>query len=157
MKAIATIQALVRIPVGGALVALPQLAGSWIGKDAGRRGPQVIIRAVGARDLALGGGTLVALLTGKPAKAWHAAALVSDGVDFAATLAARDKLPDRGATMVLAAAGTACAVSVAYLLFGERDSGEELEPPSPSASAETSAPFSNRSQASATFPSGSST
>jgi len=156
MRALATPLALGRIGVGSVLLAAPKLASGWIGRDAGRKGTQVMVRALAARDLALGVGTAIALLTGRPAKTWHAVALIADGTDLAATLAVRDKLPDSGVNIIIGAAGSAIAVCAAYVAFGERGEGEN-EPVSPSATADTSAPVANRSQASATFPSGSST
>src|SRR4051812_17847736 len=127
MRALATTLALGRIGAGGALLALPRLASGWIGRDAGRRGSQVMIRALAARDLALGAGTAAALLTGRPAKAWHGAALIADGTDLAATFLNRDKLPDPGAKVVLGAAGSAIVIASAYIAFAERGE-EELEP-----------------------------
>ena len=50
-----------RVLIGAVLFAAPDLvAPSWIGDDARTDGGRVVVRALGARDAALGAGTLAA-------------------------------------------------------------------------------------------------
>ena len=96
--------------VGTTLVLLPGTASLWIGPAA--KGPPVklMVRATGARDLALGLGTLNALREGAPAKGWALAGTASDLLDAAATLLAIRHLGLRRALPVIAVA-TAAAVA----------------------------------------------
>ena len=99
--------------IGAALVVAPRLAGPmWIGDDANSRAVKVLARAFGARDLALGLGTAVALDGGKPVRGWLEGAALADAVDLVATFAAGDSIPRgaRRAVMLIAAASLAtCA------------------------------------------------
>ena len=99
--------------IGAALVVAPRLAGPmWIGDDANSRSVKVLARAFGARDLALGLGTAVALDGGKPVRGWLEGAALADAVDLVATFAAGDSIPRcaRRAVMLIAAASLAtCA------------------------------------------------
>jgi hypothetical protein len=80
--------------VGAAFVVVPGLAGSaWIGSDARRRPVKVLARAFGARDLAIGLGTAIALDRGAPVRGWLEAGALSDGIDTAASLLARNSIP----------------------------------------------------------------
>jgi hypothetical protein len=80
--------------VGAAFVVLPGLAGSaWIGSDARRRPVKVLARAFGARDLALGLGTAIALDRGAPVRGWIEAGALSDAIDTAASLLAGNSIP----------------------------------------------------------------
>jgi hypothetical protein len=80
--------------VGAAFVVLPGLAGSaWIGSDARRRPVKVLARAFGARDLAIGLGTAIALDRGAPVRGWIEAGALSDGLDTAASLLAGNSIP----------------------------------------------------------------
>jgi hypothetical protein len=80
--------------VGAAFVVVPGLAGSaWIGSDARRRPVKVLARAFGARDLAIGLGTAIALDRGAPVRGWLEAGALSDGIDTAASLLAGNSIP----------------------------------------------------------------
>jgi hypothetical protein len=93
--------------VGTALCAAPALAGGWIGRDARSRGAQVVIRAFGVRDAALGLGVLASAHHSGDLRRWLIASTAADVADFGATLGAD---PGAGRTAVLAlAAGSACA------------------------------------------------
>ena len=85
---------------------------SWIGRAAKRPGTQVMVRAQGARDVALGGGTLRALARGdtRELRAWVAALTFADLADLGATYGDRDALPKRRARMVLALAGASALI-----------------------------------------------
>jgi hypothetical protein len=108
--------ALNRISFGAGLILAPGLyARSWVGSDAaGEDATKVLARALGARDLALGAGGLVALRAGdrERARRWFAAQGFTDAVDLVATLAARDvPLPARIFAAVMAAGSTAIAAA----------------------------------------------
>lgn len=75
----------------------------WIGLDARRPSSRLLARALGARDLALGLGTLAS--TGRDRRRWLVAALLADGADLLLTLGAREQLPQRGAALVSLIAG----------------------------------------------------
>src|SRR3954453_23754810 len=96
-----------RVAIGVVLVLAPKrILRPWIGDVADTTGGRVIGAAFGARDLAMGAGTVHALSTGAPGRPWLLASAVVDAVDFGATLAARRSLPrTAAATCVLAATG----------------------------------------------------
>jgi hypothetical protein len=103
-----------RVLFGANYLARPASAGpTWIGRAAARPGSQVMIRSQAARDVGLGLGALLALARGRDgeAGAWMAAHALADGVDTAATWAARKRLPN-GGTTALAIAGASTAVAV---------------------------------------------
>jgi hypothetical protein len=111
--------ALNRISFGAGLILAPRLyARSWVGSDAaGEESTKVLARALGARDLALGAGGLLALREGdaERARRWFAAQGVTDAVDLLATLAARDlPMPARLFAITMAAGST--AIATAYVL-----------------------------------------
>src|SRR5215218_5718539 len=85
---------------------------SWIGRAAKRPGTQVMVRAQGARDVALGTGALWALARGdeRELRAWVAALTFADVADVGATYRDRDALPKRRARMVLALAGSSALI-----------------------------------------------
>ncbi len=86
--------ALGRVVVGAGLALAPRLAGSgWMGRDSRRPATQVAIRALGARDLAIGLGTAYTAGQGYGARPWIWAGILADAADLAATLRARDALP----------------------------------------------------------------
>ena len=81
-------QARGRMAFGAAFLVAPGTAArGWIGVDATRPGTRVITRALGARDLALGLGIVIAIDRGAPVRGWLEASALSDAVDFLATLA----------------------------------------------------------------------
>ena len=92
-----------RVLFGLVLLARPELlTAPWIGRDATRAGPKVLAQAVGARDLVLGAGALAC--DDAALSLWLAAAVVADGADLAATVAAGDSLPLTGRVLVSATA-----------------------------------------------------
>ena len=83
-----------RMLVGAAFVIAPGLAGRlWIGADAAQGSVKVVARAFGVRDLALGLGVVIALDRGTPVRGWIEAGVLSDAVDFCASLLAGDSIP----------------------------------------------------------------
>jgi hypothetical protein len=111
--------ALNRVSFGAGLMLAPRLyARTWVGgRAAGEDSTQLLARALGARDLALGAGGLLALRDGdvERARRWFAAQGVTDAVDLVATVAARDvPLPARVFAAVIAAGSTAIAAAYVW-------------------------------------------
>jgi hypothetical protein len=100
-----------RVALGAALVAAPDtLTRAWLGsataEDPGR---QIAVRGLGARDVVLGVGALVALRPGgevRQAARWLEAGVVADLADAAATALADDLEASR-APVALGALGAA--------------------------------------------------
>ncbi len=103
MRVIAGFISLGRLLVGVAFIAKPKvMEPSWIGRQARLPGAQVLARAVGARDLALGLGGVQAVARGDgSAQPWLGAAAICDAVDFGATLAAGRRIPRQARNGVL--------------------------------------------------------
>jgi hypothetical protein len=120
LRNIAGIASLGRIAFGVGFVAGPGALGPrWIGKRGGDPRVGILLRAVGARDIALGLGTARAISRDRDAAAWLLASASSDALDFAATLAARDRLPGRNAEITLGLAGAFAALFAAAALAGD--------------------------------------
>jgi hypothetical protein len=103
-----------RISFGVGLVLVPGLyARTWVGSDAaGEDATRVLARALGARDLVLGAGGLLALQDGdvERSRRWFAAQGLTDAVDLGAALAARGvPMPARMFVAVMAAGSAAIA------------------------------------------------
>jgi hypothetical protein len=82
-----------RIAIGAVSLLAPQFVGrTMTGRDGSDGGTRLFTRMVGARDLALGLGVLVALDRGAPVRGWLEASAVVDGIDVAACLRARHDL-----------------------------------------------------------------
>lgn len=111
-----------RVALGLAALTWPQVpARPWVGASAGDLAAEVLGRALGARDLALGLGALAAFRQHRPAAAaWLAAGALSDALDVAATVSAWPRLPRYTRWLVAASAGGAAvagAAGAAALLF----------------------------------------
>jgi len=111
----ATAVAAGRVALGVAALARPsELARPWVGAVADEPAAQVLGRALGARDLALGLGALATVR--KPpsgrweAAVWYAAGTLSDVLDVAITAAAWPRLP-RGSRWLIAAAAAGAAIA----------------------------------------------
>lgn len=104
-----------RLGFGVALLAAPEPSTrAWLGRgDAGRPGTAVAVRGLGARDLALGAGTLAAGPEALPL--WVAASMLGDVTDLAATLGAGDGLPRTGRVAVAALAASAAGLGAVAL------------------------------------------
>ena len=82
-----------RIAIGAVSLLAPGFVGrAMTGRDGSGGGTRLFARMVGARDLALGLGVLVALERGAPVRGWLEASAVVDGIDAAAGLLARHHL-----------------------------------------------------------------
>jgi hypothetical protein len=113
MRALAALISFGRLCFGIAFIAEPKLMDrGWIGKQARVPGAQVLARAVGARDLAVGlGGLQATARNDGSARPWLAAASLCDAVDFGATWAAGRRIPRQARNGVLAIAGVFSVLS----------------------------------------------
>ena len=101
-RALALPIAAARIAIGAALMVVPgRIATRWIGPPGNEPGAQLLTVATGARDLAVGAGTALALRNGSGARSWVLAGAVADVVDLAATVRFRDSLPKTAALGVM--------------------------------------------------------
>jgi len=114
--------------MGAAMVAAPRpFALALAGRDGRRTGLQLLARATGGRDVALGTAAVVGLARGGDPRLWTAAQLGADMTDLLATAATGNDLPQKGRRAVIAMAASASAV-LAGALVALRDgapSGEE--------------------------------
>jgi hypothetical protein len=108
-----------RIGLGVVALTSPALvARPWVGPSGESPAGQVLGRALGARDLALGLGTLAALRrppgpgTDQAATAWVGLSGLADGADLLVTLGCWSRLPARGRWLVAAAAGGSAALGL---------------------------------------------
>jgi hypothetical protein len=119
-KAVARLYALGRAGIGaGVLVAPAALGRPWIGAAADKPGAQIAMRALGVRDVILGGISLHVLDRGPVAARAAQACAVADLVDGAATLASARSLPATAYGVVaLAFAGAATGFALSRALSG---------------------------------------
>jgi hypothetical protein len=112
----ATALAVGRIGFGTGLTLAPApFAGIWIGSRARDPRTQVMCRALGVRDLALGAGGLLSLRRpdfGRP-RWWFAAQALADTTDGLATLAAGPAIGSARARVVAVLAAGSAAIAVA--------------------------------------------
>jgi hypothetical protein len=108
LRSLARLHAAGRVAMGvGLMLAPARIGGAWVGSVGERPEAQVITAAVGARDLGIGAGVLVALAQGSGARPWIAAGVVADAADLVATLRGRGALPPRAvAGVAVIAAGS---------------------------------------------------
>ena len=117
----ATAVAVARVAVGIAALTWPSVpTRPWVGASANELTAEVLGRALGARDLALGLGTLAAIRKAPsgpwPAGALYAAGALSDALDVAITAAAWPRLPRITRWLVAASAGSATIAGAAGAL-----------------------------------------
>jgi hypothetical protein len=85
----------------------------WVGADAARPSAKTLARALGARDVALGLGTLLAQRSGAPVRGWLEASALADAGDVVATVIGWRSSPRLGRVgVLLAASGGAAACSL---------------------------------------------
>lgn len=101
----------------GAVVDPPRFTGRWIGDAAHKHQGKVVVRALGAREVALHALALAAALRGCPLRPYLLASMAGDLSDVAATLAARQGLP-RGSPLLTAVVGGGAAALTAAVLAG---------------------------------------
>jgi hypothetical protein len=82
-----------RIAIGVVSLVAPGFVGrAMTGRAGSKGGTRLFARMVGARDLGLGLGVVIALDRGAPVRGWLEASAVVDGIDTAACLLARDHI-----------------------------------------------------------------
>jgi hypothetical protein len=115
-RTLAKLLALNRIQYGAGMLLTPERnAKVWVGGRAARRTPtKVMAQALGARDLAMGAGALLALRNPAEARRWFAALALADALDIPVTALGGDEIPfaSRAATIAIATVST--AIGVAY-------------------------------------------
>jgi hypothetical protein len=110
-----------RIAFGIAFMKMPGWTGRvWIGRDADRPAVKLLTQAIGARDLTMGLGALIAMRRGVPARGWLEAISLTDALDFACGLAAGNRIPPSSRAAVLVLAGGS-ALQAAYAASGVDD------------------------------------
>ncbi len=101
-----------RIAYGVTLIIAPErLALRWLGPDSSRAPTQVPLRGLGAREIVLHTGALLAAFRHAPLRPWLAASIAGDCVDIAATTAGRDQLPDGAPLATAVVAGASALIS----------------------------------------------
>ena len=111
-----------RVLIGSALLVAPQKAAKgWLGDAAEDPATQAAVRAIGARDLALGLGVFLSVRRGRSPRGWVEAGILADATDAIATLIAWDDLPKAGRAGTLAMAGGAAATSTSATIMDRRD------------------------------------
>jgi hypothetical protein len=113
-----------RVAIGVVALLAPRKIGRvWLGAPGATPAGGVAMRALGIRDLVLGGIALHTLDHPEVAPRWQRTCAAVDAVDFAATAVARDALPPAGSAFVMAMAAGGAATG-AWL-------GAALSPPAP--------------------------
>jgi hypothetical protein len=110
-----------RLALGAGLLVAPGLLGRpWLGATASEPAGQVALRALGARDLIMGGIALHTVDHPEVGPRWQRTCAAADAVDALATVVARRSLPPVGSALVaaLATAGAATGVGVGRALAG---------------------------------------
>jgi hypothetical protein len=121
-----------RMAIGAAAVLAPRLAARVMGGRSGSDGiAPLLARMLGARDIALGLGTVIALDRGKPVRGWLEGSALSDTADFVACLLARENMPP-GAFRTAAGLGGASAI-LGTLLSRRLDPAPPAHPGQPEA------------------------
>ncbi len=104
-RRLARLLAMGRMGLGIVAMAAPQLPlRPWVGDRRGDSGALLLARALGARDLALGLGALLALRHDGAVRGWVEAGGMADAGDAVVTVVAFRSLPARGRWAVLGAA-----------------------------------------------------
>lgn len=102
-----------RIAFGAAAVVAPGLAARVMG---GRRGSHGIAplfaRMLGARDIALGLGTVIALDRGAPVRGWLEGSALADAADSVACVAAREDMSPGAFRATLGLAATSAILGI---------------------------------------------
>jgi hypothetical protein len=111
-----------RIGFGIAFMTAPGIFGRlWVGPEASTPVGKLLFRVLGARDFALGLGTLLAMRYDRPTRGWLEASGLADFADAAATFLAHDALTpaSRTATYAIAAPSAAlCGLTAARVDLG---------------------------------------
>lgn len=115
---LALLLARARIAIGVAAVVAPGLAARALSGRSATGIEPPLTRMLGARDLALGLGTVIALDRGAPVRGWLEAAALSDTADSVASLLARSRLSRRSfaGTLTLGSASALAGILLARRL-----------------------------------------
>jgi hypothetical protein len=107
-----------RVGLGVTALVWPSVpARPWVGSAAADGvAARVFGRALGARDLAIGLGTLAASVRADGAAPWFAAGALSDALDVAASVSSWRELPRFTRWLVVASAGGAAVIGIAGAL-----------------------------------------
>jgi hypothetical protein len=101
-----------RIAYGAALVVAPaRLGRRWLGPASQQAPTQVPLRGLGAREVALHAGAMIAAVRGAPLRPWLTVSIAGDLSDIASTFAAAKQLPEGSARATLLAAGVSAALT----------------------------------------------
>jgi hypothetical protein len=115
MRKLALLFVAARAAFGIVLMVRPKtMSRGWIGEDAERPGPEMLVRSIGARDFVIGIGGVLAIVNGAPARGWLEAGVMADLFDTVITTAYIGKTPAQGSAVTLAM--TTIAGSVGYRL-----------------------------------------
>jgi len=99
-----------RVAIGVVALLAPRPIGRmWLGGAGGTPAGSVVLRALGVRDIVLGGIALHTVDHPEVAPRWQRTCAAVDAVDFAATAAARRSLPPVGSALVMAMAAGGAA------------------------------------------------
>lgn len=116
----ATVVLGLRIAYGVGLIAAPSRLGRrWLGPAANAAPTQVPLRALGAREIIIHVGGILAAVRGAPLRPWLAGSIVGDLSDLAATVAGRDELPKGSPTATLVVGGSSALLSAAVAVAVE--------------------------------------
>lgn len=119
---LARLLSLARIGFGVAAVFAPRRFGRlWTGERTSSVTAKVATRGLGARDIALGMGTLLALEGDGRVSRWLEAQALADASDTASTLFGFRELPPLRRWIALASAGTACWLGITLAAALEDD------------------------------------
>lgn len=109
-----------RVVYGAALLGAPErLALRWLGPESRRAPTQVPLRGLGAREIVLHTGAILAALDERPLRPWLAASIAGDCADIASTIIGRNELPDGAPLATAVVAGASALISAA--LFAALD------------------------------------
>ena len=120
-KAAALAVAGMRMAYGAALAVAPAATGSkWIGGDGARPATAAVLRALGAREVAIHAGAVAAALRDEPLRPWFLASMAGDCVDVVATAGAAGHVPDAAPLKTFAVAGGSALLSALLLTAIDR-------------------------------------
>ena len=118
-----------RIAIGVVAMVAPGLPlRPWVGDLAGDRRGKLLARSLGARDLALGLGVVLAMKHDAPVRGWVEGSGLADAGDVLSTVLAFPKLPKSGRWLVLlSAAGAAASARLASQYVDADDADREVD------------------------------
>jgi hypothetical protein len=113
-RAAARFIGIARVAIGAGLLVAPRaFTPIWVGRRGFSPAAKLFTRALGARDAAIGAGSLAAT----ELRPWLLAGIAADATDLVATVIQRDDLPSTAVPLVIATAGAGVALG-AYALSG---------------------------------------